>query len=89
MRFRLKAKVLTGRCDNKNLILDGQQRITSIVLAYLGLYPDIQTYKKAIEEFANDNGCGSFELRIKAINNGMLGDLQTKLLRFFLRITFQ
>lgn len=37
------------------MILDGQQRITSILLAYLGLYPDAQKYKKAIEEYANDN----------------------------------
>ncbi|UJS26009.1 DUF262 domain-containing protein [Thiothrix winogradskyi] len=40
---------------NQNLILDGQQRITSILLAYLGLYPDAQTYKTTIELFANDN----------------------------------
>lgn len=38
-----------------NYILDGQQRITSILLAYLGLYPDVQTYKKTIEFFASDN----------------------------------
>jgi uncharacterized protein with ParB-like and HNH nuclease domain len=41
--------------SNKNLILDGQQRITSIVLAYLGLYPDEHTYKNLVEAFANDN----------------------------------
>ena len=40
---------------NENYILDGQQRITSILLAYLGLYPDVQKYKKTIELFANDN----------------------------------
>ncbi len=40
---------------NQNLILDGQQRLTSILLAYLGLYPDEATYKKAIEKFANEN----------------------------------
>ena len=40
---------------NQNLILDGQQRITSILLTYLGLYPDAQTYKTTIEKFANDN----------------------------------
>ncbi|MBE9140018.1 DUF262 domain-containing protein [Nodosilinea sp. LEGE 07088] len=40
---------------NKNLILDGQQRITSILLAYLGLYPDEQTYRSTIQRFANDN----------------------------------
>ncbi len=40
---------------NQNLILDGQQRLTSILLAYLGLYPDEATYKTAIEKFANEN----------------------------------
>lgn len=40
---------------NKNLILDGQQRITSILLAHLGLFPDPATYREAIESFANDN----------------------------------
>jgi len=41
--------------SNQNLILDGQQRLTSILLAYLGLYPDEATYKKAIEKYANEN----------------------------------
>jgi len=41
--------------SNQNLILDGQQRITSILLAYLSLYPDAQTYRQAIELFASDN----------------------------------
>src|SRR5690554_223223 len=35
--------------SNQNLILDGQQRLTSILLAYLGLYPDEATYKEAIK----------------------------------------
>jgi len=41
---------------NQNLILDGQQRLTSILLAYLGLFPDGATYKQAlIEKFADEN----------------------------------
>lgn len=40
---------------NQNLILDGQQRLTSILLAHLGLYPDEATYKDAIKKFANEN----------------------------------
>jgi bifunctional DNA-binding transcriptional regulator/antitoxin component of YhaV-PrlF toxin-antitoxin module len=40
---------------SQNLILDGQQRLTSVLLAFLGLYPDQATYKKAIEKFANEN----------------------------------
>lgn len=40
---------------SQNLILDGQQRLTSILLAYLDLYPDEKTYKKTIETFASEN----------------------------------
>lgn len=39
----------------QNLILDGQQRLTSILLAYLGLFPDEATFKKAEADFTNDN----------------------------------
>lgn len=41
--------------SNQNLILDGQQRLTSILLAFLGLFPDPTEYKKTIEKFANEN----------------------------------
>lgn len=41
--------------NNQNLVLDGQQRLTSILLSYLGLYPDKETYKKTIETFVNEN----------------------------------
>ena len=40
---------------NQNLILDGQQRLTSILLAFLGLFPDESEYKKTIENFADEN----------------------------------
>ena len=40
---------------NQNLILDGQQRLTSILLAYLGLFPDPKTYKAAIDRMSNEN----------------------------------
>lgn len=39
-----------------NRILDGQQRLSSLLLAYLGLYPDKIYYKaKLAESFADDN----------------------------------
>jgi uncharacterized protein with ParB-like and HNH nuclease domain len=38
--------------SNSNLILDGQQRLTSILLAYLDLYPDKTVYKLAAEKLA-------------------------------------
>lgn len=41
--------------DSTNLILDGQQRLTSILLSYLGIFPDKEIYKKAIEKFADEN----------------------------------
>ncbi|TFF37802.1 DUF262 domain-containing protein [Mucilaginibacter psychrotolerans] len=42
---------------NVNLILDGQQRLTSILLAYLKLYPDKKEFKSKIESLrlANEN----------------------------------
>jgi uncharacterized protein with ParB-like and HNH nuclease domain len=45
------------KIDNstQNLILDGQQRLTTILLAYLGLYPDETTFKGTVERLANEN----------------------------------
>jgi uncharacterized protein with ParB-like and HNH nuclease domain len=39
----------------KNLILDGQQRLTTILLAYLGLFPDKELFKATVERLANEN----------------------------------
>jgi uncharacterized protein with ParB-like and HNH nuclease domain len=41
--------------SKQNLVLDGQQRLTSILLAYLGLYPDAATYYKVLERFKDEN----------------------------------
>lgn len=43
--------------DNKvsNLIIDGQQRLTSILLAYLGIYPDKSHFKSVMENYADEN----------------------------------
>jgi len=41
--------------DTNNLILDGQQRLTSILLAYIGIYPDISVFKKTFQKFADEN----------------------------------
>jgi len=41
--------------DKVNYILDGQQRLTSILLAYLGLYPDQQHYQSTVERLNNEN----------------------------------
>ncbi|MCZ8023868.1 MAG: DUF262 domain-containing protein [Flavobacterium sp.] len=43
---------------SKNLILDGQQRLTSILLAYIGCFPNEKKYKikrENIERFADEN----------------------------------
>jgi uncharacterized protein with ParB-like and HNH nuclease domain len=39
----------------QNLILDGQQRLTSILLAHLGLFPDPTTYKSTLDGFASED----------------------------------
>ena len=39
----------------QNLILDGQQRLTSILLAYLDLFPERDKYKKTLYQTANEN----------------------------------
>lgn len=45
-----------GEGKRTNLILDGQQRLSSILLAYLGLYPDKEVFKNALNErMANEN----------------------------------
>lgn len=36
-----------------NIIIDGQQRLTSILLAYIGIFPKIEEFKKAKEEYAD------------------------------------
>lgn len=41
--------------SNFNLILDGQQRLTSILLASIGMYPDRVAYKKPIEKFVDED----------------------------------
>jgi len=42
--------------QNQNLIIDGQQRLTSILLAYLGLFPDKDKFKlKTIEINVDEN----------------------------------
>jgi uncharacterized protein with ParB-like and HNH nuclease domain len=47
--------ITIGAYENQNLILDGQQRLTSVLLAFLGLYPDKEEFKKTIEKFADEN----------------------------------
>lgn len=43
--------------ENKvqNLIIDGQQRLTSLLLACLNIFPDKTKYSKLIDSFANEN----------------------------------
>jgi len=39
----------------QNLILDGQQRLTTVLLAYLGLFPDKEIFKATVERLASEN----------------------------------
>jgi hypothetical protein len=54
---------------NQNLILDGQQRLTSILLAYLGLYPDAATFKTKQEQMANENDDEEDEAELAALDD--------------------
>ena len=40
---------------SENLILDGQQRLTSILLAHLGKFPNKEKWEELIEQFANED----------------------------------
>lgn len=40
--------VTIGKLNDKNIIIDGQQRLTSIALAYLNILPSERKYKKTI-----------------------------------------
>ena len=41
--------------QNQNLILDGQQRLTSVLLSYLNYFPDKESFKKHIELSQDEN----------------------------------
>ena len=41
--------VTIGKLNDKNIIIDGQQRLTSIALAYLNILPSERKYKKTIK----------------------------------------
>lgn len=41
--------ITIGKLDNKNIIIDGQQRLTSIALAYLNTVPSERRYKKTVK----------------------------------------
>ena len=49
--------VTIGFYNNENLIIDGQQRLTSLLLAYLGRCPKMGNFKNLVDEsnLANDN----------------------------------
>jgi uncharacterized protein with ParB-like and HNH nuclease domain len=46
---------LTSGGVTQNLILDGQQRLTTVLLAYLGLYPDEDVFRVTVSRLADEN----------------------------------
>ena len=40
--------ITIGKLNDKNIIIDGQQRLTSIALAYLNILPSERRYKKSV-----------------------------------------
>lgn len=55
------ARYVTDNGENKNLILDGQQRLTSILLAYLGLFPDCSKFQDIGERLSSGDDSASDE----------------------------
>lgn len=51
--------VTLGLCESKNakknIIIDGQQRLTSLMLAYFNVFPKIDKFGKSEKDAANDN----------------------------------
>lgn len=52
--------ITIGKLNDKNIIIDGQQRLSSIVLAYLNIVPNERRYKKIIK-IESDNEDDEFE----------------------------
>ena len=40
--------------SNENIILDGQQRLTSVLLGYLGIYPKFDEFKEPVQKMVTD-----------------------------------
>lgn len=48
--------ITIGFYNGQNLIIDGQQRITSLLLAFLKIYPKIENFMKSnLDSFADEN----------------------------------
>lgn len=62
----------------QNLIIDGQQRLTSLLLAYLGLFPDKMIYKSTLEKFANENDDSEGEEQLDSIIDWTFKKLTSK-----------
>ena len=52
--------ITIGKLNDKNIIIDGQQRLTSIALAYLNILPSERRYKKSVK-VEGDNGDDELE----------------------------
>lgn len=46
---------------NNNIILDGQQRLTSVLLGYLGIYPKFEEFKEPVEPVYRDGAEDALE----------------------------
>lgn len=62
--------VIIGSLDcgvhNENIILDGQQRLTSILLGYLGIYPKEDSFKMTDDPlYSSDSDAGDDEIMIE------------------------
>lgn len=97
--------ITIGACivggKEKNIIIDGQQRLTSILLAYLGVYPKDNSFKEDIVDFADaslprkwtfreitDNFNSVDEIRNALIEDKNYQKLDIEISKDFLRSTY-
>lgn len=58
--------VTIGVIGGRNIIIDGQQRLTSILLAHLNLFPSQKAYMKTIKKEGDEEG----EIEEEIFSNG-------------------
>lgn len=63
------ARLVSPNGESKNLILDGQQRLTSILLAYLGLFPNYEKFKKNNNEVPSEDDSALDESDVQKIKS--------------------
>lgn len=63
------ARLVLPNGESKNLILDGQQRLTSILLSYLGMFPNYEKFKKDNVDVPSEDDSALDDLDVQKIRS--------------------